>query len=186
MLGRRDGNQVGNGVDSTQATRRKDRGKAMNPHIRTQLSSVEPHVCISGHTHTTSNRFRDHVPRSQVRHGVLPQHETLPGVVDQYRTLPANRFGYQGLLPLGQRAQPHDRGMELNEFKIGNGSTGTQGERNTVAGGHVGISGLPENLTEPSGGQHHDRRQCSTHTVPTPWTDYVQGHPNGNTAVVLQ
>jgi hypothetical protein len=50
---------------------------------------------------------------------MLPLHEPHSVAIPKYRTFPTHSLRDQWLLPTGLWTEPHDRGMELHEFEIG-------------------------------------------------------------------
>ena len=112
------------------------------------------------------------------------RHEPHAVDVAKNRTLATDGLGDERLLPVRMGAEPHDRRVELDELEIGELRASAQCQRDTVPGGHVGIRGLPEDLTESSRRENDGGSKRGIDAVALALTDDVEGHALGRTLVV--
>jgi hypothetical protein len=75
--------------------------------------------------HTPHDRLGDDIARRQISKGMLPLHESHTVTVSEHGTFATYGLRDQRLLSPGLRAKPHNRGMELHKFQIGNISAAT-------------------------------------------------------------
>ena len=106
---------------------------------------------------------------------MLPLHEPHAVTVSEYGPFAAHSLRHQWLLPTRLWSEPHDRGMELHEFKIGNVCAATQRKRNAITGRNIRIGRLRVDLTKSASCQNDDRGQNCTHSVALAGTHNVQG-----------
>jgi len=91
------------------------------------------------------------IPRGELRQSMTLGHEPLPLGVEQHRALSTHRLGDEG-----QRVFRgiEGRGVELHELHVGQTGAGPVGNGKPVAGGHLRVRGISENLTASTGGEH--------------------------------
>ncbi len=76
--------------------------------------------------------------------------------------------------------------MELHKLQIGDNSTGSQRERNTVPCGHHRIGGRREDLAQPAGGQHDGTSDDRADAVRGALAQDVQGDAASSPVLVAQ
>ena len=189
VLGRRDGDQVGRGVDAVLAADCEDRRESLLPELRTEVAGVEPHVRPAGLEHPAGDRLGHHVAGREIGELVLAQHEAgaalLGQAVDEECPLAADRLGDEGLLALGLGTEIHDRRVELDELQIAQRRPRAQRDRHPVAGRDAGIGRLGEHLPQPPTGKHDSAAVSGTDTVALALSEHVQGHPGDTGPTIL-
>lgn len=106
---------------------------------------------------------------------MLADHEAGARRVDEVGALAPYRLGDQGLLALGAGPQEEDRGVELDEFEVGDLRSGAQGECHTVARGDRGVGRRGEDLAHASGREDDGGRADRADSVVLALAHDVQG-----------
>ena len=122
-------------------------------------AGVEVDARIAGGLQPRVDRGRDDVARRQVAHRVNTGRYRIALPVKQYRTLTADGLGDQRP-PAAGLARPREKHgrVELDELEIADRDPGPQRQRDSVAGGALGIGGRAVEVPEPAGGQDHRGR----------------------------
>ena len=186
VLGRGHRDEVGHRIDAVGPAGLEDGGEALQPGVAAEHASVEPDVRGALLAHAPHDRLGHDVAGREVGERVLVGHEAHAAAVEENRPLAAHRLRDERLLPLGERAEPHDRRMELDELHVGDVRPGPERERHAVAGRHVGVRGLAEHLPEPARREDDDRCQGCADAVALPGAHHVQGDALGRPRRVAQ
>ena len=139
-----------------------------------QVAGVEPHVRLAGLDHPAGDRLGDHVAGCEVGKRVLALHEAVAVEVDEEGALAAHCLGDQRLLALGVGAEPHDRGVELDELEVADPGPGPHRDGHPVPGGHAGVGRLAEDLAEATRGEDDRPAVNGTHPVALALAEDVQ------------
>ena len=184
MLGRGDGDQLGDRVDAVLAADAEDGGEAPAPRksiqcrsarVGAQVARVEPHVRLPGLDHPAGDGLGHHVAWREVGELVLALHEAPSLEVDEERALAAHRLGDQRLLALGVGAEPHHGRVELDELEVAQPGSGAQRDRHAVAGGDAGVGRLAEHLAEAARREHDRAAVHGTDAVVLALAEHVEG-----------
>ena len=95
---------------------------------------------------------RDDVARSELRQLVIAIHETLAGGVAEIGSFAAQGFAEQKSRGIFHKKR---RGVELDEFDVGDFGAVAIGDRHAIAGGDIRIGGVLEDAPQTSGGEQH-------------------------------
>ena len=157
--------------------RLEDGREALQPRVAAEHAAVEPHVRRALLAHPPHDRLGDDVAGREVGQRVLVRHEAPPGVVEQDRALAAHRLGHQRLLPLGQRAEPHHRRVELDELEVGDRAPARSASATPSPVDTYGLVVWPKTWPKPPVARTTARRERGTDAVALPRAHDVQGDP---------
>ncbi len=154
MSGRRHRDRLFRRVDAGGHAACINRGEFFGEMRAERVGGVEQHAMAGGN-------FREHAARHDIARRQFSQrmpsrHETFAPVVDQRRAFPAQRFCRQRR----RIATDHDRGrVKLHEFRIGDDSAGTRGDRKSKSAGLGRICRHRIEMPDAAGRQHHRARR---------------------------
>ncbi len=165
MRSGRDGDQLGDRVNSVAAATGENRRETSLPRLRAEVAAIEPDMRSPGLHHAALDSTRDDVSRRKFGQRMHANHEPLAVEIAQESALAPNRFGHEGLLTARLRSEPQDGGVELHKLQICDLGTGPQCQGDPIPGRDSRVRRLGKDLPETTGRQDHNGRERSTDTI---------------------
>jgi len=137
------------------------------------MAGVQIDVVGAGLGHAGDDGLGHDVPRREVRKIMDTLHEPHPVAVDQESAFATHRLGEERLLAARSLTQPKHRGVELDEFEVGDHGTRPQGRRNPITGGHRRVRCGRINLPDPARGQDDGSSTSGAHAIELALADHV-------------
>ncbi len=144
-------NPVARDVEAELGARAGDARKAGPHRGRIEVRQIEIHVRVPRPFHLRHDRPADDVARGQLAARVVVGHEAMAVPIDQHGPFAAHGLGDQAAAAAGD---VQHGGMELHELHVAQLGPRPIGDRQPVAGGHLGIGRFAIDLPAAAGAQN--------------------------------